>query len=266
MSKITLIALIITTLTSCIFEKRDQCPSYITFDLSDTPEEVDRVFLVLKYEDGMEIKDTVDLLDTTSAKHELAIPKGRVYIAAYGNVSRMVYDNGYSAPKGWPIDKLYTHFSQENIDSESCREKIMVKKDYIALFFKIMEKPHRPSGVILELFGNSIGYTNSGRIMKGDFYHSPEPENKPTAEEPFIKFSSIIPRIAKGEDFRLSISTEGASSPLADISLSEKLYEAGIDMTSEEIQDLYLTIDISRASILISAKDFESTPHQKITF
>lgn len=259
------IALLLVLLSSCIHERREMCPSYITLDLSETPDAVEKIFIVLQYDDGREKRDTISK-DMFSSGCELPIPRGSASIAVYGNIETMVYDNGYTAPKGAPLDRIYAYFSRIEAYSDLCSAKVSVEKKHISLYIKVLDEPNNISQICLELSGSTVGYTNRGNSIKGEFYHSPAPENIPSTEEPFVIFSSRIPQIERGDNFRLTITDSDDGYTLAAIPLSEKLEEAGIGAPGEELGDLYMTIDMSRGIIRLSVKDFDVMPHEEITF
>ena len=68
-------------LSSCILEERGSCPSYLTLDLSSTPDGVDSLYLILQYNDGTLFRDTILKEDFTS-NYEIAVPRGSAAVAA----------------------------------------------------------------------------------------------------------------------------------------------------------------------------------------
>ena len=55
----TALALLMCGVQSCIWEDREQCPSFLSLDFSGTPEEVERIYLVLTHQDGWTCRDTL---------------------------------------------------------------------------------------------------------------------------------------------------------------------------------------------------------------
>lgn len=261
------ITLLCTTLalllSSCIYEERGKCPTYLTLDLSETPDEVDCLYLVLEYEDGITFRDTIQREDFLP-DYEIAVPRGTAQLATYGNISNMTYDNGYITPTGYPADNIYTYFSKGDLSSDLSKEKITLTKNYIAIHTKVLGQSRASESLRLTVDGNCIGYSNTGEIISGMFSHTPDCLHTPTREEDYYLFVSRVTRIKEGGSLSLSIFAD--SLPLLEISLLKKLEEAGIDMADNTLQDLYLTIDYSRSTITISVDNFNSTDKVDITF
>lgn len=256
-------------LLSCIKEEREKCPTYLTIDLSGTPAEVDSLYLILQYEDGQYFRDTIRKENLT-ADYEIAVPRGSATIAAYGNISRMIYDHGYITPHGSPSDNIYTYFSEGEYLSDLSSDTITVTKNSMAIHAKVLGAVMASEGLKAEFIGSNTGYSIYGELTDGEFYHSPESSHIPTDAEDYYLFLSRVTRHASDSQLLLRLSTRypGMERPttLLEISIPEKLAQGGISFSDHILQDLYLTIDHSRSTITISVDDFDSMEHVEVEF
>jgi hypothetical protein len=63
---------------------------------------------------------------------------------------------------------------------------------------------------------------------------------------------------------RISSASNGVT--VSVIPILEKIAQSGYDLSSPELEDLYIEIDISRTTIKISAEGFNSIFHVETTF
>jgi hypothetical protein len=256
-------------LTCCIKEVRDHCPCYLTLDLSGTPEEVDSLYLILQYPHGELFRDTIYREEFIS-DYEIAVPRGEATVAAYGNISSMIYDNGYIIPYGEEADNVYTCFASGAYISDLGRDTITVTKNFIRTHIKVLTEVKSSFGLWLEVWGSNIGYSLDGKLVKGKFYHAPECRHTPSPSEDYYLFSSRIPRHHGDAPLYVTLLTQYQGTDekfkLLEISLMDKLHQAGISMNDPILQDLYFTIDHSRSTISISVDDFDSMDHVEVEF
>lgn len=249
---------------SCILENRSGCPTYLTLDLSSTPEEVGLIHLILEHEDGTVYQDTVHKGSFLSG-YELPVKKGTLSIAAFGNPADMVFDNGYSVATGNQADSLYTCFFSSQYTSELSVDTVRVLRNFIGLHIRIMGHTALSDSLAISIESASVGYDLHGNILKGTFRHMPAPGHLPDSSEWYYEFSSRLTRQA-GEDMTLTVSTicDGADVPLLSTELSWYIRQTGMSMDDEELGDVYVTIDYARASITVSPVDWNYNPHVEI--
>lgn len=260
---LVLISLIISI--SCIHENRDECPSYLTLDLGDVPEGIENIFMVLEYEDGTTVLDTIPLASMGSV-YEKAVPRGPVQMAIYGNIRNMRYDNGFTVPVGLPADNIYTYFQRKDIDSDLTIENINISKNNIGINVKIKGYSQPDSSVLVFLEGSAVGFTNNGAVAKGRFYHHMYPATHLKGESNTYLYNSRIPRMDKNDTFHLNLITSDNGDTIASISIGDKMESSGMDLSAAELNDLFLTIDISRSTLKISVGNFDAIPHHEIKF
>lgn len=256
-------------LSSCILEERGYCPTYLTLDLTETPSEVDSLYLILQYRGGYTFKDTV-YRGEFDQEYEIAVPRGAATLAAYGNISNMLYDDGYITTNGNPADDIYTFFTSVEYDDDLSRGKINLTKNNIGLTLKVLGEVKGSEGLIMEIKGDNIGYSNSGELVEGNFQHHPENIHIPTSEEDYYLFQSRITRQNEGGEILIRLYTQYPHSTesvrIVELSLTEKLREAGIEMANGELKDINITIDYSRSAITISVDNFENMEDIELIF
>lgn len=252
----TALVLALCGLQSCIWEDRKACPACLTLDFSSVPENVERIYLVVKHRDGWTHMDTLRRQDF-GTPYEAAVKKGGISVAAFGNIDRMQYDNGYTVPPGEQADSIYTCFLHEEYTSDLEYDTVTMHKNFIGLHIRVLKEALPGDSIRLSITSPSIGYNIGGEIAEGKFAHTPEripetPENS--------GYFQYISRITRQKDSSLSLeisAVEGDyTGTITEIGLSRHLEEAGIDMNAEELGDLYMTVDFSRSTISVSPEDW----------
>lgn len=249
---------------SCILENRTDCPTYLRLDFPSVPEEVGMIHLVIEHEDGTVYHDTVFRKDSTSGC-ELPVRKGRLSIAAFGNPSGMIYDRGYTVPEGGQADSLYTCFLTGEYRSDLSRETVTLLRNYIGLHVRVLGDAVETDSIHICVESASVGYDLYGNILTGSFRHSPRATHVPVDDARYYEFLSRITR-QDGDVLYLSVmaTRNGEERQLVRTGLSGHLRQAGTGMDDEELEDLYVTIDFSEASIKVSPVDWNYYEHVEI--
>ena len=258
---ITALVLAMALCHGCIIEDRSQCPTFLTLDFTDTPEEVSCIHLFITSDNGGVIKDTIAGSEFKDL-YEVSFKRGKTGIAAFGNIDNMAYGNGYSIPEGYDSDNLYTCFITTVYRGDLSYEKVTVLKNNIGLHIRVMGCASDSLRIVVE--SSSIGYDLHGNIMDGDFTHRPKAIHTPTDEEAYFEFFSRITR-QKDDNLTLTVYTASGTTITA-IQLFSLLLEAGIDMSDESLADLYITVDYSLSSLTVSPEGWDSTEHTEILF
>lgn len=254
-------------LSSCILADRSGCPTYLTLSLAKAPEDVDSLYLITRSIDGSEGKRVVHRGEFSSG-YTLYISKKVSHIAVYGNVKSMIYDNGFITPYGQCCDPIYTSFISAGYNDDVAYEEVVLRKNHIRIHIKITGIILSSDTITTTLSGTSIGYNTLGEVIGGEFCHSPElifskGNGKETSD---IICSSIVPRQMDSNLYLIIHQiSEGGKKELLKVSLSDALKNSGIDMESPDLEDLYMTIDSSFSSIIISVEDFDSDEQIYIT-
>lgn len=256
----------LTVAQSCIFEDREHCPVYLTLDFSGVPEEVGNVLLFLEHEDGYLYRDTVYSRDFRST-YEIPVQKGRYHVAAFGNISEMVFDGGYCVTPGRQADSLYTCFHTASYTGDLAADTINMAKDHIGLHIRVLGRAEDPDSIFVRIESSSVGYSLYGDIIGGTYIHVPEAAHIAEDDAGYYEFSSRILR-QKEEDLTLEICAvdNGADTTLTAIPLAARLQEAGIAMDSVNLEDVYLTIDYAHYSMTVSPVDWYDNGQVEIEF
>lgn len=269
MKHIQIILILITlSISSCeaIRERRDMCPTYLTLEFSEIPNEVKSAVILLQYEDGSIVKGVIPSTELLS-KYEMAIPRGEPTLAVYGNISNMVYNQGYIAQEGDPIDSIYTFFTKGIYREDLCREIVSLKKDYIQVHVKVLCLGEESPEVSLNFRGGCVGYSNEGDIIHGSFTHTPSPSHRPSLAAPYYIFNSRVSRQDKDITLSLSATSDGGiKGALSHFSLSQKLSESGMALHSISMDDIFITIDYSNSTISFNLDDFAEMGLAEIEF
>jgi hypothetical protein len=257
-------------LTSCILEDRGKCPAYLTLDLSETPREVDSLYMVLQYQEGTTFTKTINK-ENFLDEYEIAIPRGEGYLAVYGNIDTSSYNNGYIVPFGCAADNIFTHFSQIDYNMDLIKEKIDVMKNNMGIIVKILGKSRDNSRIHIEIEGDKIGYSNDGRTLDGTFLHRPDNLHEPTNGEDYYMFKSRVTRHDSNSNLTLKVYSTGDNAPnkvklIYETSIMEKLSAAGISMNDPSLKDICITVDQAVPSITIGIDQYEDMEHTELEF
>ncbi|HIZ86305.1 MAG TPA: FimB/Mfa2 family fimbrial subunit [Candidatus Coprenecus stercoravium] len=256
-------SVLLTGITNgCVFQDRSGCPAYLSLDFSGTQDEVSDIHLVIRQEDGHIYRDTLHK-DEFRNVYELPVRRGKVDLAAFGNIDRMAFDDGFLIEQGNDADNLFTFFLSATYDQDLSFDTVTLRKDFTGLHIRIAGEQHDSLEISIEC--NSVGYGLDGKIIEGRFIHYPESS---FIDDGNMHYYDFFSRITRQMDTSLTLtvsSCSGARATVAVIPLSGYLSEAGIDMESAGISDLFLTFDISRSSLVISTESWTSTEHINIT-
>lgn len=248
----------ILLLSSCILADRSGCPTYLTLDFSKTPEWIDSIYLITQDTDGEERLFEINRGDFFPSM-EMSISKNTHRIGIYGNISSMRYDKGFVIPYGNCCDKLYTSFIKTECRDDIAYEEVSFRKDFIDINIKLLGEPEDDESIKVSLTGHSIGYDPSGKIIDGAFYHAPSVLTYRGDSPPYVICSSTVSRQTDNElSLQILDVTQNGYTEILNVSLSEKLKEAGISMESQNLGDLFLTIDLSHSSMSISVIGFDA--------
>ena len=244
---------------SCILEDRENCPTYLSIDFSDTPDEVESICLILRHESGWMFRDTVHGSESGSI-YEIPVKKGLMTVAVFGNVRQMEYNEGYSVTTGNEADSLYTCFFTAEYTGELSSDTISVRKDFIGLHLKIMGRENTAGKVSVAVESSSVGYDLNGNVIRGTYRHTPELIESPDSISGHYQYVSRITR--QGDDsllLRITVQEEGRKAEELSVNLHE--YLSGLELESEDdgLRDLYLTVDLSRSTMTVSPIGWEYT-------
>lgn len=245
----------------CIFEDRSDCPSFLTLDFSRTPEDISDIHLVITTADKRIIRDTIDR-NEFMVPYEVSVRRGETGIAAFGNIDRMIYGNGYRVAEGEDADNLYTCFIKSVYRGDLSSEKVTVLKNNIGLHVRVLGSSS--DSLHIEVVSSSTGYDLQGHIMEGIFRHLPDAIHTPSDKEAYFEFLTRVTR-QKDDDLTLSVYT-GSGKEITSICLLPLLTDAGIDMDDEILQDLYITVDVALSCLTVSPEDWNHTGHTEIFF
>ncbi len=257
MTKCIVIALITYSLSSCIFEDRSGCPAYFEADFSNVPVSVDEIYLIYQYHSGLILTDTVrrESFDT----YEVAIPQGRFYLAAFGNVRNMQYRQGYVVPPGLEADSLYTAFRELCGDDDPLYDRISLEKNFISLCVRVMGYGEDYDSAYVAINSTAVGYDLRGNVISGKYMHQPYSIHNPDEHGSYYEFTSRL--IRQPEDdivIDLYVAVGNESELLKSINISE-LLEVG-DAGNKGADDIFVVIDFSSSVVKLSPDGWDHTP------
>lgn len=256
--KFIIVLVLSVLLCSCIKEKREECPCYLSLDFSKI--DTLRVKSVhVWFSDslkGIIGDDCIDKNDFSSF-YEIEVPKGSTSIYCWGNLSDSLIEKIIYCSS----DKLYFYKSKVPSWDEFASDTVKLKREYMRLNVKVIGDVTSTSGLSVSIESNTAGYLVNGEVIEGSFYITPEPTIIPAQARNYYEFDFNIIRQKRIEDLRLFLISKknGLDTILYDYPLGETLAEMGVDMKAEELGDVSVIIDFSYLETKITIEEWNGT-------
>ncbi len=264
MRKIAIIIVVLLTSylsMSCKIENITNRPTCLKVVFQEVPSEVDRVNLVFEYMDGFTFVDTVSRQYFDN--YEISIRKGRFYLAAFGNMDKMKYDQGYTVPLGCEADRLYVDFKELYCDGDYNCDSIYLKKGFVNLKVRVMGCAEEFDEVFLYVSSSAVGYDLHGNIKIGKYEHRPSVMKEPEADTPYYEFSSRIVRQSEEDvNIELYVRKNNHDRIIKTVNLSDIISEQKLDL--QEAEDIFVLIDLAESTIALSIEEWEDMDYSEI--
>lgn len=263
MRKIAIVGIVILIAyisKSCILEDRENCPAYLSLDFMNPHSDVKSVYLILSYENGLKIRDTLSREELSD--YEIPVRRGTFSIAAFANIENMLYEDGYIVNIGGEADSVYTGFGEIYCDEDLCMDTVILKRDFISLHIRMLGYAEEYDSVYVSVHSSTVGYDLKGNVRYGDFRHTPEALSVPDSSRSHYEYLS---RLVRQTDDDLSIKVyvvrEGVEECIKSVSLPDIF-------TGEEVyageEEVYVVIDFSKSTISISVEDWNCMDYVEI--
>lgn len=240
-----LLAVIAISLTcSCsVKEDRRDCPCYLVLDFCRLDKsQIGNVGLCLQSGEGFLFRDTV-LPENFDNEYVVEVPRAQIGICA-------VSGGELEIPTGEQCPPLYMHCWSIRAFADRVVETVTLHKNYSLVNVRMLSGNGTPrNGLDVGIAGNVCGYDESGGLLTGEFSY----EGSLSAD------GGIAIRVPRQADNSLSLRIIDEGDVVREFALGEYISSSGFDWTSEDLEDIDVTVNFALATVTIRIKQWETT-------
>ena len=252
MERILLSASLAAILAACaactVKEDRDVCPCSLTVSFSD-PDASGPVEL-LGWDSETVFRYQV-LIEDCRPEWTKSVRKGVFILSACKGTAGSSIPMGHviRIPTNCQADSLYAYFEKVEATGDRAHANVIFRKQFATVFLDIRQSDETIRKCRFQVEGNTCGFdVLDFSPIAGPFLFEPAP----VAEETIVTF-----RIPRQADDSLMITVYPEDSPEARFPLGEYIRQLGYDWKSEDLQDIYLSIDLVRGVVALRIADWE---------
>lgn len=234
--------------TACsVKEDRGPCPCYlqVSFTDPDASGEVE----ILGWDDDRLFRDRVRIEDARPCWTK-PVRKGSLFLSACtGMDGSFPEGRQMRIPPGSQADSLYAWFEEVDATGDLAYAKVSFRKQFATVFLDIRKPAETVRSCQFLVDGNSCGFDLLDFTpVEGVFRFAPIPHDG----EEIVTF-----RIPRQGDTALSVTIRPEGAAPARFPLGEYIDRLGYNWKTEELQDIYVAVDLARAEVDIRVADWE---------
>lgn len=241
------LALLAASTACTIKEDRSPCPCYLNVSFAD-PDAAGPVELT-GWRTGTVFREQVRIEDCRPAWTR-PVQKGTFVLSACKGLGRAVSDGHLvHIPEGCQADSLYAYFEEVDATGDVANVEVAFRKQFATVFLDIRKPAETVRTCRFQVDGETCGFD----IL--DFSPVPGPfrcEPRPGDGESIVTF-----RVPRQQDDALEVTVRPADSPAARFPLGRYIRQLGYSWKTEELQDIYVAIDLARGWIDLRVEDWE---------
>lgn len=237
-------------MVSCsIKESRSECPGYLTVNVPDDSRVITPVGMVAWDGEKELFRHSHDTaVDGFSWLKTLK--RGDFTFLAYtGVVNSIDYENRIIIPVGQQCDSLYAYHEAVSLEEEYTVD-VSLKKQFATVHLDLLQHHVGLAALTLQITSNTSGFDIVDfSPIEGPYLYSFQTDGT----ERIASFR--VPRQMDDSMLFTVIAPDGR--PLTEIALGEKIAQQMYDWTTEELQDVFVTVDFQYGVYTISIGDWE---------
>lgn len=230
-------------------EDRVPCPSYLKVSFEDRPHIDSRVGL-LGWDSAELFRDTIDVADYDPYWIK-AVRKGELTFSAYRSkgVDAAMKSHYVVSPEGFQADSLYGFHTKVDVNEEVSYVNVSLKKQFCTVFLDIRRSATEMRDFTFRVNGNTCGFdVLNFEPVPGLFNFS---ATSPAGDR-------IVPfRIYRQMDDSISVIVYKMGGIVGSYPLGVYIRRMGYNWDAEELQDIYVVVDLVEGQILISVEGWE---------
>ena len=247
--------------TACsVKEDRGPCPCYLQVSFTD-PEAVGEAEL-LGWRDDRVFRDRIRIEEARPVWTK-PVPKGMLTVSACTGI-REAFAEGHQMriPPGSEADSLYAWFGEVDASGDLAYAQVTFRKQFATVFLDIRKSAEVVRSCRFFVEGNSCGFDLLDfSPVEGKFRCEPVPStgiSTNTGPGPGAGDGTIVTfRVPRQGDTRLSVTVTPEGSVPASFPLGEYINRLGYNWKTEELQDIYVSIDLARGLVDVRVADWE---------
>jgi len=241
------LALFAATLSCTVKEDRGPCPCYLQVTFTD-PEASGPVEL-MGWNGSMLFRDRVRIEDCRP-HWARPVEKGTLVLSACKGTGYVVPELHRAAiPVNCQADSLYAYHGMVDATGETACAEVSLRKQFATVFLDIRKPAEVVRTCRFLVEGNTAGFDLLDFApVPGLFHYQPEPADG----EEIVTF-----RIPRQADDALQVTIRPGDGPAARFPLGEYIRQLGYSWKSEELQDIYVAVDLARGLVELRVADWE---------
>lgn len=236
------------TATACsVKEIRGECPCYLQVTFAETETRGEARMLGWR-EPAALFRETVRIEDCTPWVHP--VEKGFLTVAACKGIRESILEtHRVGIPAGREADSLYAGFAEVDATGEIALAEIALRKQFATVFLDIRKKASELKDYAFRVEGNTSGFD----LLD----YSPVPglfrcEPKARDGESIVTF-----RLPRQADDSLTVTVRAGEGVPATFPLGKYIAALGYNWKTEELQDIYVAIDLVNGLVDLRVADWE---------
>ena len=241
--------LLVTGLLACsVKEDRTPCPCYLHVSLADT--ETEGPFTLQCWNGSLLFREELRS-ENCRPFWSRAVEKGFPTVSACRGIRQSeIMENRVTVPEGRQADSLYTFCTQVDATGEFASVPVSFHKQFATVFLDIRKTAGELTEYRVSVEGNTYGIDlRDNSPLPGRFHFAP------VANEGDAILRFRLPRQA---DEALSISISHEDDGASVFPLGEIIRDTGYNWKSEDLQDIYVSIDLTRGKVHIVTGEWEN--------
>ena len=234
---------------SCtVKEDRVPCPAYLNVSFLDRENIISKVGM-LGWDDNEMFRETINVEDYDPYWVK-AVHKGVFWFAAWeGNRDALVAGRYVTIAPGSQCDSLYAYFTEVDATEEMAYAEVSFKKQFATVRVDILKSASELRSYDFYVKGNTNGFDMlTFEPVPGVFSYVPVPASGARV----IEF-----RLPRQSDNSIVMTIWREGLPLGDFPLGEYIAKTGYRWDTEELQDIYVVIDLVIGQITITVEGWE---------
>ena len=244
--------------TACsVKEDRGPCPCHLQVSFAD-PDAAGEAEM-LGWRDGDRLFRERIRIEDAAPFWTKPVPKGMLALSACTGI-REAFAEGRQMriPPGSEADSLYAWFGEVDATGDLAYAQVTFRKQFATVFLDIRKDADVVRSCRFLVEGNSCGFDLLDfSPVEGKFRCEPVPDAGPSTGAGTGAGTVVTFRVPRQGDQGLAVTISPEGSVPARFPLGEYIDRLGYNWKTEELQDIYVSIDLARGLIDVRVADWE---------
>ena len=246
------LALLAAVAACSVKEDRGPCPCYLQVSFTD-PDAAGEAEL-MGWGDDRLFRERVRIEEARPTWTK-PVPKGMLTVSACTGL-REAFAEGHQMriPPGFEADSLYAWFGEVDATGDLAYAQVTFRKQFATVFLDIRKDAEVVQSCRFLVEGNSCGFDLLDfSPVEGKFRCEPLPYTSPSTGSGTV----VTFRVPRQGDTGLTVTVSPEGAVPARFPLGEYIDRMGYSWKAEELQDIYVSIDLARGLVDVRVADWE---------